>query len=408
MDHGHIGLMTDMIGIGAFLLFIAVMHHYTRRTPLPYESWLVLAGVAYAHVQKYLMPELPGMVLAPEVVMLLILPILIFGSGRGIEARRLVKEGIPITYLAVFGTLFGTVAMGLPLAWVLDLPWSHGLMFGAAVAATDPSAVGVIFKRFVIPKRLELLIEGESLFNDGVAIVLFTVLSAVVLANAELNPGQTTLQLLWSVGAAIPIGLLTGWLVGKLIHRWREQNQFVGLTLTVILAYGTFILAETLLYASGVIAVLCTALIFVQTRCGSRQASGNSDTDMFQSFWGYLNTLAGSLLFFTLGVAVGEHVFFWTWAIPVVIVIMLLARAALVYGGALLQPRHTRLPLAWRHILMLGGLRGAASAALVQLIPADYPYRITFLCLVFVLVMFTLIVQPPLLKAYLARQPLPE
>ena len=192
-------------------------------------------------------------------------------------------------------------------------------------------------------------------------------------------------QLLWSVGGAIPIGLLLGWLVGKLVLFWQEQNRFSGLSLTLILCYGTFILAEDYLHTSGVITVLCAALVFTQTRCGPVHAH---HMDTFHAFWEYLNTLASGVLFFSLGATVGHHAFFVSWVVPGVIVLLLLSRAILVYGGAfLLRGVNTDLPASWQHILMLGGLRGAVSAALVLLIPADYPYRIEFVCLVFVLIL---------------------
>ena len=111
-----------------------------------------------------------------------------------------------------------------------------------------------------------------------------------------------------------------------------------------------------------------------------------------------------ALLFFSLGATVGHHAFFVSWVVPGVIILLLLSRAILVYGGALvLRLSGSALPRVWQHILVLGGLRGAVSAALVLLIPADYPHRIEFVCLVFVLVIFTLLFHTPLLRYYLQQ-----
>jgi CPA1 family monovalent cation:H+ antiporter len=388
--------------IGAFLFFLATVRHYARHSPFPPESWMVLGGVAYALLQQYLLPALPVAVLKPEIVLMLLLPVLIFASGRNLPPRVLRREWLPIALFAIPGVILSMLIIGLPLAWGMGLPWSHGLMFGAAVAATDPSAVGVIFRRFGLPERLVIIVEGESLFNDGIAIVLFGATTAVALGEAMIGVGSLTLYLLWSLVGAIPLGLLLGWIMGKLVVTWHEQNRFSGLSLTLILCYGSFILAEHFLHLSGVISVLCAALAFRQVRLG--YPPEKAERDWFYAFWGYLNTLAAGILFFALGSAVGRHEFFISWVVPLVVVLLLLSRVFLVYGGGWLLARIGKaFPANWYPVVLLGGLRGAVSAALVLLIPAGYPHRVELLCLVLVLIMYTLMVHPPLLRRYLQR-----
>ena len=161
-----------------------------------------------------------------------------------------------------------------------------------------------------------------------------------------------------------------------------------------------------MLHVSGVITVLCASLAFVRTRhSGTLPQEG----ELFVSFWAYLETLAGSILFFSLGAATGAHEFPISWVIPGIVVILLVSRFVVVYGGALLlRAVHKPLPLAWQHVMMLGGLRGAVSAALVLMIPANYDYRIEMLCLVFVLCLYTLVVHPPLLRIYLQKASIPS
>ncbi len=394
-------LMVSTIALaGGFLFFLAAVQHYAQRSPFPPELWLIISGVLYSLLQSNWFPGLPTAMLQPEVVLILLLPVLVFASGQGLSPHQLRVSWLPIALFAIPGVILTMLIIGLPMAWLIDMPWSHGLMFGAAVAATDPTAVGAIFHRFPLPERLANLLEGESLFNDGTAIVLFGATTAVALGKTMVG-GELGVQLMWSIGGAIPLGLLLGWLVGKLVMFWQEQNRFSGLSLTLILCYGTFILAEDYLHTSGVITVLCAALAFTQTRCGPSHAH---HMDTFHAFWEYLNTLASGVLFFSLGATVGHHAFFVSWVVPGVILLLLLSRAILVYGGALvLRGVGSNLPLAWQHVLVLGGLRGAVSAALVLLIPADYPHRIEFVCLVFVLVIFTLLFHPPLLRHYLQR-----
>ncbi len=404
----HAETLIEVLSIGgAFLLFLAALRHYARRSPFPPESWLVISGVAYAIVQQNLFPALPAAVLSADTVLILLLPILIFASGRSLPVQALKQEWRAIGLFALPGVVLSTLVIGLPLAWAMDLPWSHGLMFGAAVAATDPSAVAVIFRRFGLPERLETLIEGESLLNDGIAIVLFGAATALALGEAMIGVSDVTLRLFWSLAGAIPLGLLLGWATGKLVATWREQNRFTGLSLTLILCYGSFLLAEHLLHLSGVITVLCAALAFRHSRCGHPPATAGHE--WFDAFWGYLNTLAAGILFFALGSAVGHHAFFINWVVPMVVVLLLLSRAVLVYGSRLLLGLVKRdFPSNWQPVLLLGGLRGAVSAALVLMIPPDYPHRLELLCLVFVLIMFTLLVHPPLLQRLLQRTTLDD
>lgn len=197
---------------------------------------------------------------------------------------------------------------------------------------------------------------------------------------------------------------LIGWLMGRLVSHWREQNRFSGLSLTLVLALGGFFLAEHYIHVSGVITTLCAVLAFVHARRATLSQLEGKGVEVFESFWDYLNTLAGGVLFFVLGAAVGGHAFQFNWIFLLVIALLLCSRAMLVYGGVpLLNLTGAHMAAGWNHVLMLGGLRGAVSAALVLLVPAEYPYRIDLLCLVFV---FTLLTQPPLLRRYLLERDL--
>lgn len=385
----------------AFLFFVVSLRHFSRNSFLPPESWLLLAGVGYGVLQQHYIPSLPELELTPELVLWLLLPVLIFASARNISPRALTREALPIFFFAGIGVVLTLFLIGLPVALIMGIPLLHGLFFAAAVAATDPSAVAAIFKRFPIPERLSTLLEGESMFNDGTAIVLFTLMASLVLAGQQLDLPQALLHFSWSIAGAIPLGFLLGWLAGKLVSYWQEENTFIGLSITLLLAYGGYLLAEGILHASGVITVLCSSLAFIYTR---KQTAKPEKSELFNSFWEYLESMAGSVLFFFLGVAAGTHEFPLNWAIPGVIVILLVARAVVVYGGAQLINRlHSPLPMSWQHIMMLGGLRGAVSAALLLMIPQNYPYLIQMLCLVFTLCVYTLVVHPLLLRIYLQK-----
>ncbi|WP_176962867.1 sodium:proton antiporter [Mariprofundus sp. NF] len=406
MDGAHLFDPATAVLLGClFLLMLAFLRHYTQKTPLPYEAWIILVGIVYAQIQPHL-ALLPPVGFQPEVIMLMILPLLIFAEGRSVHIQSLLQVAYPVAYLAVAGVLFVAATIGFSIAWLMGIEPIHGLLLGAALAATDPSAAGVVLRRFSIPEKLLMTIEGESLFNDGVAIVLFTTIAGLVLFEQQVTFTSVALDTLWIVLAAAPIGWLLGWVTAKVVVIWSVRNEFTGLTLTIVLAYGTFLLAEHLLHISGIIAVLFAALAFVRgryTKCEEMKRDGN---DAFQSFWAYIATLAGSTVFFMLGVAIGEHTFVLSWAIPGIVLIVLLSRVALIYASPWFVSSCRRWPMAWRHVLTLGGLRGAIPAALVLTIPAEYAYREDFLCLVFVVVTTTLFIQPLLLKTYLKRAPI--
>lgn len=401
MINSEHALVIALSGFCVFLLFIASVRHYARNSFLPAESWLLLSGAGYGFVQHHYLSGLPVVELSPDWVIWLLLPVLIFAGARHTSAGALLKQALPIACYAGLGVVLTLFLIGLPLSVILQIPVLDSLLFAAAVAATDPSAVAAIFQRFSIPVRLATLLEGESLFNDSTAIVVFGLIAGLVLADQTLDLTHAFLSLGWSVFSAIPLGVALGWLAGKLVSAWQEQNRFSGLSITLLLAYASYVLAEGLLHASGVIAVLCAALGFIATR---QRGVALQEGEFFVAFWSYLETLAGSILFFALGAAVGAHEFPLSWAVPGVVLILLAARCVVVYGfGMLLNGLHKPLPLNWQHVLFLGGLRGAVSAALVLMIPEGYMYRTDMLCLVFVLCLYTLVVHPPLLRLYLQK-----
>jgi hypothetical protein len=198
---------------------------------------------------------------------------------------------------------------------------------------------------------------------------------------------------------AAPAGLLVGWLAGLAVRRWHEQNRIPGLTLTLVLPFAGYLLGEHLLRAAGIIAVLCAALSFSYSR-----RFGTSDhPELYDSVWEFLGSLGSSGLFFALGATTALHVFAVDWAgLLTTILLLLLVRAVVIYGlGPLLKIEANVLPRSWRHVLALGGSRGAIPAALVLMLPPDFPHRNELRALVFVLVAYTVLVHPVVLQRYL-------
>ena len=388
-----------LIGLCGFLALVAVVRHYAPRTPLPAESWLLLAGIGYGLLSPHT-SALPPVVMVPELILGLILPVLVFSAGRHLPVGLLLRSSVPIALLALPGVLLGIVVIGVPLAWVLDIPYTDGLLFGAALAATDPTAASRILDEFSIPERLRLVLYGESVFNDSTTVVLFTALAAALVAGGGFSPAAIAIEAVRSMLLAIPVGLLMGWMMGLLVKHWREQNRVPGLTLTLALAVATFLLCELLLHASGIIAVLFSALAFSHTR----QAGTPGGREFHDELWSYLGSLGASVLFFALGAAVAVQGLVLGWALAVVPLAFLLSRAMLVHGsGPLLRLHGRALPRDWRHIMMLGGMGGAIPAALVLMLPPGYARRDALLTAVFTLIVYSILVHPIWLRAHLRR-----
>ncbi|MDC0661483.1 cation:proton antiporter [Marinobacter sp. SS21] len=413
----HGNLAETLGGFAVLLLALAALRVFSRHSRLPAESWILLVGLVYGELWSSF-PALPLLEVSPDLVILLLLPVLVFASARSLPPRQLKSQLVPILFFATIGVVTTMALIGLPLYALTSLPLADALLFASAVAATDPSAVSAIFQRFTVPERLAVLIEGESLFNDGTAIVLFFSMATLAINMESLTVTSAAQMFAWTMVVAVVLGAVLGWCAAHLIRLWRVKNQFPGLSITLALVYGGFLLAERGLHVSGVVTVMFAAWVFMFVRGrGERPpaASDGAPTDslqppeLFVGFWDYLNQLAGGILFFALGVTVGRHEFPFSWLIPGIILVLVLARVVVIYGGsALMRAGRVHLPAGWQHVLVLGGLRGAVSAALILMLPEDYVYREYLLCLALVLCLYTLVVHPFLLQAYLQRQRLPE
>jgi CPA1 family monovalent cation:H+ antiporter len=141
---------------------VAVIRHYAQRTLLPAESWLLLAGIGYGLLEPRV-SALPTLVLNPEIVVSILLPVLMFAECRRLPFALLLSLTGPLILLGLIGAPLTMALIGLPVAWLLDIPYMHGLLFGAAVAATDPLPVSQIFSQFHISERIRFLLQGESI-----------------------------------------------------------------------------------------------------------------------------------------------------------------------------------------------------------------------------------------------------
>lgn len=372
------------------------------RLRIPYTVALVIAGLIVGSVHIRALKDLyrgqAANWLAPNVILMLFLPALLFEGSARISIRRLRRNIAPILILANLGVLIATVFTGFALHWAMGLPLMVTLLFGAIISATDPVSVLAIFRELSVDKRLALLVEGESLMNDGTAFALFQVLLAGVLTG-QLHAGAASTEFFVSVFGGAGIGLALGYLMSFITMQIDDPQ--IEITLTTILAYGSYVLADHF-HLSGVLATVVAGITVGNV--GAQLGMSTRTQIALWAFWDYFAFAINSIVFLLIGieVRVGELLRRWP-AILLAIGTVLAGRAVAVYGLAPLSNTMGRtIPARWRHALVWGGLHGALSLALALSLPHDFPYRDDILAFTVGVVAFSIVVQGLTMKPLLA------
>jgi CPA1 family monovalent cation:H+ antiporter len=380
MDNQSI-LVVEEIIIG-LLLIAAMVAIAARHFRLPYTVGLVLIGLVLSWLVK---PT--GQVVSSQIILALLVPPLVFEAAFHIRFDDLRRDFWLILLLAVPGVILTTLMVGGLVAWGTGLAFQAAMVFGALISATDPVAVVALFRRLGTPRRLQVLLEGESLFNDGTAIVMFQLMVNVALAG-RFQLAASVGQFLAISGGGVLIGIVLGMVVSQVISR--IDDPLVETTLTTVLAFGAYLLAETF-HVSGVLAVVAAGV--VNGNVGPRGMSPTTRLVVF-NFWEYAAFLANSLIFLLIGLTIDPSALVENWqAILWAILAVLVARGVSIYAFLLFN---RQISWKWRHVLYWGGLRGAIALALAltlstQMFPADVVRRLQ--AMAFGVVLFTLLVQ---------------
>ena len=365
------------------LLIASLVAIVVRRLHIPYTVALVVVGL-FLTTQSPLNFEL-----TPELILALFVPPLVFEAAFHLNLTELRRNLTSILLMAVPGVLLTTLIVGGIVSFGTGLALPIALVFGSLVAATDPVAVVSLFRLLGVPKRLSVLVEGESLLNDGTALVLFNLMLAIVITG-EFNLLSGVLEFIKVSLGGIMMGLLLGWIISRLISR--IDDYLIEITLTTVLAYGSYLLAEQM-HFSGVLAVVAAGLI-----TGSLGPQGMSPTTriVLFNFWEYITFLVNSLVFLLIGLDVDIWALFQSWQ-PIAwsIGAVLVARIIVVYGLGWITNRISEpVSLRWRHVIAWGGLRGALSLALALSLPATFgDDRFLLRTMAFGVALFTLLVQ---------------
>ena len=363
------------------LLIGALLKALMKNSKLPYTVVLLLIGLAVGGINQLglfgagtvmngMLTEVGG--IDPHLILYLFLPTLIFESAYSMEPHLFFRIAPQITLLAIVGLIISMVLSALAVSWLLSWGIGVALLFGALISATDPVAVVALLKEKSSRKRLETLIEGESLLNDGTAIVFFSLFYGFALGTtAEIQPLSVIGNFIWVVSAGLIIGVAMGWsvlwIIGKLINQ-----PLIEITLSVAAAYLTYVIAE-FLHVSGVVSLVSLALMF--STIGRTRVSPEIAHFLHQ-FWEMMTYMANTLIFVIVGIVIMEHTTFDTprlWIVlGVLYLLLILIRTTSV---VILMPVLERIGVGINRqkatVLVWGGLRGAVSLSLALSIAQD-------------------------------------
>jgi CPA1 family monovalent cation:H+ antiporter len=366
-----------------------------RRLRLPYTVGLVLAGAALAATRIHV-----GLVLTHDLIFDVVLPPLLFEAALRLQWSDLRRDLIPILALSTIGVALCAFVIAGGLSYELGWPLEPAFAFGALISATDPIAVIALLRESRVGGRLSLLVEAESLVNDGTAAVLFTLILAWAAHDPEVTQGSFSAAqaVLVIAGGGLVIGVLVG--LAAVAIAGTSDDHLVETALTVVTAFGSFLIAQYF-GASGVLATVAAGMTMGNLGVlGSKEHRGLALTargrDFVLEFWEFAAFLANSLVFLLIGSAMATINFAreGVFALTIVVALALLGRAVAVYSICLaFAYSHWAVPLNQQHLLWWGGLRGALALALALSLPADLPLRADILISTFAVVAFSVIVQ---------------
>ena len=382
---------TTIYVVELFVLFIAAataIALLTRRSPLPYSVALVLLGLLIAAFG----PAAP-LDVTPELVLIVLVPGLVFEAAYRLDFTELRKTFLGVAILAIPGVLVSAAVVAFALA-ATGLDLSLAFIVGAIVSATDPVSVIATFKSLGAPNRLATLVEAESLFNDGTAVVVFMI--AVAAATGSVAPPDAFVWFVATLAISTGLGLVAGFVATRVMVI--ANDHLIELAISVVLAYGTYLLADRI-GQSGIIATVVAGLVL--GTYGRQVGLKPATFDALDQTWEFVAFMLTAFVFLLIGLAISLGTLVDSLdAIALGVIGILVGRALVVYlvlgGGSRIvraAGRGSAVPSTWLHVLFWAGLRGAIAVGLALSLPADLPQRTYLQTIVFGITLFTLLVQ---------------
>ncbi len=378
------------LGIELFVVLLgiaALVALATRRIPVPYSVALVLAGLGLGA----LLPDQQLVTVDSELILAVLLPGLVFEAAYKMDVGHLRSAFPMVSVMAAPGVLVtaGLVAVAANVLTGLDLPTAF--LLGAIVSATDPVAVVALFKRIGAPGRLATAVEAESLLNDGTGVVLFAIALRALAEPVTLADG--VLSFVATVAISAVLGLVAGRVAGFLLGL--TDDHLLEVTITVVGAYGTYLLADRL-HQSGIIATVVVGLVLASL--SSPKPITHHAREVIGETWEVIAFLLTALTFLLMGLVISPALLVTAAPlIAVAFVAMTAGRAISTYGlvgiGSRIRPIGGPISTGFLHVVFWSGLRGAIAVALVLSLPADMPNRDLVTGAVYGVVLITLLVQ---------------
>ncbi|WP_250683916.1 cation:proton antiporter [Photobacterium galatheae] len=365
-------------------------------------TWILLLGLTYGAFSAMPDSGLPELVLEPHVVLYVFVPLLVFSSTQCMCLFHFRHVLVPATLAGTLGIIISMGVIASVLHWLLGIPWMPALLFGVIISATDPLAISALFKdNQSVTEDQKLLVEGESILNDGFVVTVAGLLSLVLFSETELDLAISSLSFLTHVAGALAVGVLLGRAARWLLALLHERHYTLTTNITLALAYGSFVVAEEL-HFSGILAVFASALAY-----GYKPYKDDADHLAHQEIWEYLDYVANALLFFLLGSSMFSLLSLDNLSASIIALSITLLFTARFMSLWLMRPilhiHHRKLSQLDFWLLNFSGARGAVSIALLLMLPADFSYKPLFLTMAISMILFSLIVYPVITKSMLAR-----
>lgn len=376
MAHTLQGLML-LLALGSVVAIGA------KRVGVPYNVALVVGGLIVAIL------GLQQAALDPDLILIGILPVLVFEGSLSANFDHLRESKNPILTLAIPGVALSLFGTALVATWALELPFTTALLLGALLAITDTVSVLLAFRAVRVPHRLATIMEGESLFNDGTALVLVAT-TASIAAGVDAHAVVVTRSLLVALVGGVVSGLAFG-AVGSLILR-ATPDRLTAVLVTIVVVFATSLGAESL-HASPVIAVVIVGLVLGR---GARRWLPPSSVLALQGFWETIGFALNVFVFLLAGMQLdASSLIAEAPSILIAVLALHAGRALAVYGSfaALRLVAKESVPMRWQHVMMLGNIKGALSMAAVIALPESVPYRDRLVTIVFGVTLVTLLGQ---------------
>ena len=395
--------VSHVLAIAVLFLLASIAAIFFKKLRFPYTIGLVVIGIVFlALIEEYpALAKLEDIKLSHDIILYIILPTLIFDAAINIDSRLLVKNLLPVSALAIPGLIISTLIIGFLMCKWTPLGLGVAMLFGALISATDPVAVIALFNEIGAPKRLTMLVDGESLFNDATAIVAFNIVMAMIVSGVTMNYvtlSQAAFNFIYVFVGGVIAGVIIGFILTRIINMAKDE-PLVQIALSTVTAYASFLIADHYLEVSGVMSTLGAGIVV--SWYGSTRFTKEAK-EYLKQYWEYAAFAANSFIFLMLGMTEWEllirkgHSQNLIVYLIYTIIIVTFARFVVVYGIIPLLrlfPKFEKISFGYQTVIFWGGLRGAVPLALVLSLSPTFESQQLITEFTLGIVLFTLLVQ---------------